>query len=220
MKATINTNQITGKLQDQVYPIARQVGIPGPIGPVGIGINWLGEYSAATTYNENDAVSYNGSSYVSISTDPIISIIPTNDAYWDVVAVAGDDGTGDLNAAITTIAGEDVAPNRVVYINAGKVYLADKDNLTDRDKVIGITKTAAIINNLVDVYTTNTVTNTSWNWNPGVVYVDTGGAMTQTEPTSGFIVQVGVVVNATTIFIDIDKIDYIELTDNIDGGTF
>ncbi len=35
-------------------------------GPAGIGLNWLGAYSAGTTYAVDDAVSYAGSSYVCI----------------------------------------------------------------------------------------------------------------------------------------------------------
>jgi Collagen triple helix repeat (20 copies) len=43
-------------------------GAPGPAGANGLGPNWTGPWNAATNYNLNDAVSFNGTSYVALAT--------------------------------------------------------------------------------------------------------------------------------------------------------
>jgi peptidoglycan/xylan/chitin deacetylase (PgdA/CDA1 family) len=57
-----------------------------------IGVNWLDAYSSTTTYNERDAVSYNGSSYYCILQS--INNLPTNTTYWSPLALKGIDGSG------------------------------------------------------------------------------------------------------------------------------
>ena len=54
------------------------------------GVNWLNAYVDTTTYNINDAVSYNGSSYICI-TDGTIGLNPDISPYnWNVFAQGGD----------------------------------------------------------------------------------------------------------------------------------
>lgn len=133
---------------------------------------------------------------------------------WSIYTSTSLDGvhTSDI------IAGENVSSGRIVYVDTGKVYLADKDVITDRHKIIGITKTSALINEVSTVYISGTVTNVSWSWSAGAVYAGDDGVPTQPEPSTGFKVQVGVALNATTILIDIDR--KVEDIDLVDGGTF
>lgn len=56
------------------------------------GISWLWVYLGTTAYAPNDAVSYNGSSYVSILAGTWN--LPTNLTYWDILAAKGTDGAG------------------------------------------------------------------------------------------------------------------------------
>lgn len=56
------------------------------------GINWLEAYSATTSYEVDDAVYYNGSSYRCILES--IGNNPSNDTYWHIIALKGTDGTG------------------------------------------------------------------------------------------------------------------------------
>ncbi|WP_290944270.1 hypothetical protein [Hyphomonas sp.] len=67
-----------------------------------IKIKWLGAYSGGTAYTPDDAVSYNGSSYICklASTNNV----PTNTTYWDVLSQKGTDGTDgtDLTSTLTT----------------------------------------------------------------------------------------------------------------------
>jgi hypothetical protein len=60
------------------------------------GLNWLGAYSGATQYAIDDAVSYNGSSYIAKAVPPLATV-PTNATYWDVLAAKGDAGTNGTN---------------------------------------------------------------------------------------------------------------------------
>lgn len=61
------------------------------------GLVWTGEWSAATTYQPNDAVSWNGSSYVSTTVNtnqqPAPLDSPTPNPGWDLLAKKGDTWT-------------------------------------------------------------------------------------------------------------------------------
>ncbi len=69
-------------------------GATGAQGPEGL--NWLGPYSGGTSYVIDDAVSYNGSSYICKLAST--GNLPTNTTYWDIFAQQGapGPGTGDV----------------------------------------------------------------------------------------------------------------------------
>ena len=71
-------------------------GIQGETGDAGLDVNWLGAYVAETAYVINDAVSYDGSSYI-CKLDSTGNL-PTNTTYFDLMALKGTDGegTGDM----------------------------------------------------------------------------------------------------------------------------
>lgn len=77
---------------DSVFSVVKLDGIIGPIGPTGADgdITWESAWSSLTSYNVNEAVTYNGTSYVCIlnHTDQT----PPNATYWDVLAAKGDQG--------------------------------------------------------------------------------------------------------------------------------
>ena len=54
-------------------------------------LSWQGEYDNAKTYTRLDAVSYNGSSYISLNGS--VGVLPTNAEYWGKLAQAGKDGS-------------------------------------------------------------------------------------------------------------------------------
>jgi hypothetical protein len=71
-------------------------GIQGPIGPAGPqgdkGLIWQGVWSGATTYVIDDAISFNGSSYISIS-DGNLNFSPDSEpTKWELLASKGDQG--------------------------------------------------------------------------------------------------------------------------------
>lgn len=63
-------------------------GDPGPIGPAGL--EWRGNYSSSVAYLENDAVSFEGASYFSIS--PSTGISPDDKTHWALMAAMGAPG--------------------------------------------------------------------------------------------------------------------------------
>ena len=66
------------------------VGYTGVIGVPGKPIFWQGAYDNGTTYAVNDAVSYNGSSYVCYVRT--VGHDPTNKSFWKLVTVNGQQG--------------------------------------------------------------------------------------------------------------------------------
>jgi len=74
-------------------------GLPGTNGTDGLDINWLGAYAGGTTYVVNDAVSYNGSSYICKLEST--GNLPTNTTYWDLMAQKGTDASGDVISPAT-----------------------------------------------------------------------------------------------------------------------
>ncbi len=89
---------------DWAGPFAYGVGPVGPQGPVGF-LDFKGEYDPATEYVANDGVLYNGSSWVALqdTTGNAPPNLPTTEnAYWSLLAVKGQDGTGigDMLASV------------------------------------------------------------------------------------------------------------------------
>jgi hypothetical protein len=67
-------------------------GATGPEGPPGAGvINWRGDFSYATSYDQNDAVRYNGSSYICTYQHTAYNY-PDSNSYFDLMAQKGDQG--------------------------------------------------------------------------------------------------------------------------------
>ena len=67
-------------------------GIIGADGADGLSITWMGTYNSGSTYNVNDAVEYNGSSYICIL-DGTTGDPESFPARWDFLAQKGSDGT-------------------------------------------------------------------------------------------------------------------------------
>ncbi len=67
----------------------------GPQGPTGTrGLNWKGAWSAGGNYAKDDAVYYNGSSYVALTTIGTSGAVPGVSPNWDIVALKGASGAG------------------------------------------------------------------------------------------------------------------------------
>ena len=103
-------------------------GPSGPTGPTGpIGVTWRNAWASGTNYNTNDAVSYNGTSYISLQgsnsgNEP--DITPT---FWSVLAQEG--ATGPTGAAGTYTPGNGIAINSNTISNTG-VLTANGDGST------------------------------------------------------------------------------------------
>ena len=114
-------------------------------------------------------------------------------------------GLVPLVADLSLNAGEALSALRAVTSDSnGDAVYASNDTLAN-SQVIGVTETAASSGASVAIRTSGLMTDASWSWTKGTVYLGTNGALTQTVPTGGaFIVHVARALTATTIQIDID----------------
>jgi hypothetical protein len=87
--------------------LAGATGVKGATGSTGstgatgaIGMNWRAAWSSTTAYAKNDAVSYNGSTYIAIATST--NQIPASaSTYWQLVA-SGDNFPSGCVLQVTT----------------------------------------------------------------------------------------------------------------------
>jgi len=67
-------------------------GDPGPAGPAGPGLTFKGSFNAAIAYAINDAVNFNGSSYVALAATKIGDRAPDANPAWSLMAQQGTTG--------------------------------------------------------------------------------------------------------------------------------
>lgn len=113
---------------------------------------------------------------------------------------AGPPGTmGDSD--LDVVAGTVLGGHRVVYYDGLVVRYADHVDEANADKVLGITTQAAEQGGVIRVKRQGLLVESTWSWNPGPVFLGSNGLLTQASPVTGFILQVGVAMNATTLDI-------------------
>jgi hypothetical protein len=87
------TISLTGPAGAQgIQGIQGPQGAKGDTGLPGTGIAWKGEWSNSTAYSQNDAVGYQGSSYIS-KQGSNTNHVPTDTVWWDLWVVRGDTGS-------------------------------------------------------------------------------------------------------------------------------
>ena len=70
------------------------------------------------------------------------------------------------------------------------------------DSIAGVTTGAASEDATVTIMANGEMTEGSWSWSPGPVWLGTSGTLTQTPPSSGSVVRVGTALGATTLFVE------------------
>jgi collagen type VII alpha len=76
-------------------------GQPGPVGATGPqGLTWQRTWSEATTYQQYDAVQFNGTSYISLQPNNTGHEPDTSPSYWDTLAQIGATGPAGATGAI------------------------------------------------------------------------------------------------------------------------
>lgn len=111
----------------------------------------------------------------------------------------GPTGISGAQPEFNAVAGEDIGGHRAVFIaDDGKAYYADPST-AGATPPVGISKNAAAVDALVTVQTGNDLTESSWAWEPGPVYLAADGTLSQTVPTSGAIFLIGVAAGATRL---------------------
>ena len=85
----------------------------------------------------------------------------------------------------------------------GLVYPLDYRDEGSVSLLLGIALTAAGAGGEVTVQRSGALTDSSWTWSYGPLWLGAAGAITQTPPDDGFDVAIGVATAATRILLDI-----------------
>ena len=110
--------------------------------------------------------------------------------------------TREAGNIITVTAGASLGGHRAVVIDSGVAQYADSTTTGNATRVVGLTKGAITSGTSGEVQTYGELVEPSFAWTPGEpIYLGTNGQLTQTVPTSGFILQVAIAITATKIFI-------------------
>lgn len=106
--------------------------------------------------------------------------------------------------AVPVEAGEILNGHRIVAVIDNLAVLADKDNEDHLFKIRGITLGAVALGATALVQIDGPLEFNGWNWTPELpIYLGNSGVLTQTLPTSGYLIQVAVADTPTRIFIDV-----------------
>lgn len=154
-------------------------------------------------------VSANARSVV-VST-PTMTVVAKQEVPRYVVAVRGvPGGNGSQgvpgpagNAAVARLAGETISALRVVYETAGEVFLLDYRDEDHIDLLLGVTLTAGVAGAPINVQRLMDITDASWNWTLGRVYLGANGTLTQTPPADGYDVLIGYAVSPTRLTLNL-----------------
>jgi hypothetical protein len=118
----------------------------------------------------------------------------------------GDKGDQGIDNGVATMpAGEAIGGHRLVYISSGAVYYASADNLQHLGKVIGVSMNAASIGGPVEIRSVGYLTDNSFAFTDGPIYLGTNGLLTQDSMVGLFIQQVATQLTATEIFVSIGQ---------------
>lgn len=99
-----------------------------------------------------------------------------------------------------------VQSNTVVCATAAGVANPDLSVANDVLAIVGIAATAANSGGALTVQTAGSLTEVGWSWTEGPIYCAvTGGALTQTVPATGAVIQVAVATSPTTIQVGIQR---------------
>jgi hypothetical protein len=116
---------------------------------------------------------------------------------------------GIVPAAIDTslVASTSISALRCITTDSsGLAKYATPDSLANA-VVIGISTTSGNAGETITVKTSGQLTDASWSWTKGTIYLGSNGALTQTAPSGGaIVVHAAKAITATTLIIDIDTI--------------
>lgn len=142
-------------------------------------------------------------STINVRQDTVSVDIKQYDVVLDIVS------GGIVPAAIDTtlVASTSLSALRCITTDSsGLAKYATPDSLANA-VVIGISTTSASTGQNITIKTSGQITDASWNWTKGAIYLGANGSLTQTAPTGGsIVVHVAKAITATTLIIDIDTI--------------
>ena len=106
---------------------------------------------------------------------------------------------------VSRTAGEAIGGNRVVIAgDDGKVYYASRAIPSHRMRVLGITTGAIIQDAVGNIQIFGIMSEVSWNWiMEETIFLSTNGLLTQSVPSSGFVLEMGYPLSSTSMMIRI-----------------
>jgi len=103
-------------------------------------------------------------------------------------------------------AGENLSALRVVRGDgSGAVVYASYDDEANAGAIVGITTTAALLGDFVFVRIGGMMTDASWSWSLGTIWLGLNGALTQTPTEAGALVPVARAISSTRIVVDVEQ---------------
>ena len=137
---------------------------------------------------------------------PVVDQVVVSPPAADIVLVSAADappiGFNSNTFDVSVTAGADLGGHRVVYFSeAGIVYASA--SFLDAQALLGVTLHAALSGASVLVRLFGSLSDPSWNWYSGPVYLGENGHITQIVPTIGFVQEIGSVINPKTIAVRI-----------------
>ena len=228
---------------DPTFSVTKLDGsLAGPVGPAGADgdITWEGTWSSQN-YTANQAVEYNGTSYV-CKLNTISNEVPTNTTYWDVMASKGDTGEQGIQGPVGPMAYLDfqgiwtsqnyTADQAVLYQDEGYVCILDTvsnetpSNATywskfaskGADGAPGAGSTIILKNDMVNIANTP---HTTLNFAPGSITVtDVDGDIATIEAIRGsnykYVEDLTLITTTTTTFTQKLRLT----TDSVPAGDY
>jgi hypothetical protein len=136
----------------------------------------------------------------------LVTTLATSTGSVSTLTIPGPQGPkGDPGDAIVTQTHEaatNLSGHRAIRVSGGLASLCDGTNAAHTGRCIGITTGAAIAGADATVQTVGLITEPSWNWTEGPVYVGANGVLTQSLAGLAFIQQVGLAVSLDSIDIN------------------
>lgn len=108
----------------------------------------------------------------------------------------------DITEMLYITAPRDIGGHRVVTVDGD---YADSTILGHAYIIAGITTGATSNGAVMQVRYSGEIIEDTWNWTEGLVFLGTNGLLTQTAPTTGFMVVIGVAKNKTTLLVRIQQ---------------
>lgn len=105
---------------------------------------------------------------------------------------------------IVLVSGVALSGDRVVMADAtGLAVYVDGTNPAHAGRALGVTVGAAMLGQSVEIATSEELSENSWNWSPGLIFVGALGSLTQTPPVGGFTQPVATVIAPTRILVNV-----------------
>ena len=144
-----------------------------------------------------------GSAKAMLKAGSNVTITPNDGLLTLTISASGGGGPGGDGVVLSMIAATTIHGGRAVSSDPDEVYHPALAVPIDGPRVVGIAMQSVSTGDPVDIRTSGPITDPAWSWTGGPVYVGDAGVLTQTAPTSGWIVSVGSAISSNTIDVNV-----------------